>query len=149
MTRAVVDTNILIRAVIRPLGTVGPIARRLRQGAYVLIISEPLLHELIEELNAPRIGHKYGIDAQAIQDFVAELAETGELVQPSRTIAVCRDEDDNRVLEAAVEGRANYIVTGDNYSAHLSFRADARNLNRRKTEISATQFVATPLRNDT
>ena len=111
--RAVIDTNILIRAVIRPLGTVGPISTRLRQGAFVIILSEPLFQELIEKLNLPRIGEKYHIDARAIQTFVAELAANGEMVVPTRRIEVCRDADDNMVLEAAVAGQANYIVTSD------------------------------------
>ena len=113
MIRAVVDTNVLIRAAIRPQSTTGPIARRLRQGAYRLIISEILFDELIEKLREPRIGRKYHLDEQAITDFVAELAVSGELVVPTREIHACRDEDDNRVLEAAVEGKADYIVTTD------------------------------------
>lgn len=113
MIRAVVDTNILIRAAIRPHGTVGPIARRLRDGAYTLIISEWLFDELIEKLNKPRIGLKYHLDEQAINDFVGELAVSGELVTPTRHIEVCRDVDDNNVLEAATEGKVDYIVTSD------------------------------------
>ncbi len=113
MIRAVVDTNILIRAAIRPQGTVGPIAQQLREGKYLLIISEILFDELIEKLREPRIGRKYNLDEQAIQDFVGELAVSGELVTPTREIHVCRDEDDNRVLEAAITGRADYIVTTD------------------------------------
>ncbi len=113
MIRAVVDTNILIRAAIRAQGTVGPVASRLSEGRYVLIISEILLDELIETLREPRIARKYHLDEQAIQDFVAELAVSGELVAPTREIHACRDEDDNRVLEAAVAGKANFIVTTD------------------------------------
>lgn len=113
MIRAVIDTNILIRAAISPRGTVGPIARRLREGAYRLIISEWLFDELIEKLNEPRIGRKYNLDEEAIKDFVAELAASSEPATPSRQISVCRDEDDNHVLEAAVAGQAEYIVTGD------------------------------------
>ncbi len=113
MIRAVVDTNILIRAAIRPQGTVGPIARRLRDEAYTLIISEWLFDELIEKLNKPRIGLKYHLDEQAIKDFVGELAVSGELVTPKRHIEVCRDVDDNHVLEAALEGKADFIVTSD------------------------------------
>jgi putative PIN family toxin of toxin-antitoxin system len=111
--RAVVDTNILIRAVIRPQGTVGPIATRLRDAAFVIILSVPLFEKLIEKLNLPRIRTKYHIDAQTIETFVAELAARGELVTPTRQIQVCRDQDDNAVLEAAVAGRANFIVSGD------------------------------------
>lgn len=111
--RAVVDTNILTRAVIRPSGIVGPIAARLRAGAYVTILSAPLFEEFVEKLNLPRIREKYHIDAQTIETFVAELAASGEMVMPTRRIEICRDANDNKVLEAAVEGHANYIVTSD------------------------------------
>ncbi len=58
--RAVVDTNILIRAVIKPDGTVGPILPRLVAEEYVLVYSRPLLAELLEKLELPRIKDKYG-----------------------------------------------------------------------------------------
>lgn len=95
------------------MGTVGPVAAQLRGGAYVIILSAPLFDEFVEKLNLPRIREKYHIDAQTIQTFVAELAASGEIVVPTRRIQVCRDADDNAVLEAAVSSRANYIVTGD------------------------------------
>ncbi len=41
--KAVVDTNILIRALIKPRGTVRPIITRLRNGDYTLVYSTPLL----------------------------------------------------------------------------------------------------------
>jgi predicted nucleic acid-binding protein len=59
--RAVVDTSILVRALIKPRGTVGPVLRRLRDGAYTLIYSEPLLEELADVLSRPRIRDKYHI----------------------------------------------------------------------------------------
>jgi uncharacterized protein len=113
MIRAVIDTNVLIRAAIRPQGTIGPITRRLREGAYLLIIFEWLFDELMGKLNEPRIGRKYHLDDQAIKDFLAELAVSSEPVTPSRVISVCRDVDDNHVLEAAVAGKSDYIVTRD------------------------------------
>jgi hypothetical protein len=48
--RTVVDTNILIQAVFKPDGTVGPIVTRLAAGNYVLIYSAELLVELLEKL---------------------------------------------------------------------------------------------------
>lgn len=113
MIRAVIDTNVLIRAAIRPQGTLGPIPRRLREGAYLLIISDVLFDELIEKLREPRLGNKYNLREQDIKDFVGELAVSGRIVTPTREIRVCRDEDDNRVLEAGVAGQVDYIVTTD------------------------------------
>jgi len=39
LIRAVIDTNILIRAIIKPLGSVGPVITRLRDGEYVAVYS--------------------------------------------------------------------------------------------------------------
>jgi predicted nucleic acid-binding protein len=49
--RAVVDTNILVRALIMPHGTVGPVLLRLRQGDYTLLYAQSLLEELVDVLN--------------------------------------------------------------------------------------------------
>ena len=111
MIRAVVDTSIEIRAVIE--GTVGPILVKLRDAAYTLVYSQTLLDELLEKLASPRIRDKYKVDEDAVETLLALVALRGEIVQPSRKIEVCRDPDDNAILEAAVDGEAGYIVTGD------------------------------------
>jgi putative PIN family toxin of toxin-antitoxin system len=111
--KAVVDTNILIRALIKPRGTVGPIITRLRNGDYTLVYSTPLLDELIEKLALPRIRRKYRLEVNEIEALVALIALRGALVTPSRRVKVCRDPDDDMVIEAALAGMAEYVVTGD------------------------------------
>jgi len=111
--RAVVDTNILIRALIKPEGTVGPILRRLRDGAYTLLYSEILLAELADVLNRPRIRTKYHLDPDDIATTLALLLLRGEAVIPSRRITICRDMKDNFILETAVAGSADIVVSGD------------------------------------
>lgn len=113
MIRAVVDTNILVRAVIKPLGTVGPVLRRLRDGAYVLIYSEPLLTELVDVLNRPRIKDIYGLAPEDIETIMAIILLRGEAVVPTRRITISRDPKDNMFLEAVVDGDADIIVSGD------------------------------------
>lgn len=113
MIRAVVDTNILVRAIIKPLGTVGPVLRRLRDGAYVLIYSEPLLTELVDAVNRPRIKDKYGVTPEDIETLMAFILLRGEAVVPTRRITICRDPKDNMFLEAAVDGKADMIISGD------------------------------------
>ena len=111
--RAVVDTNILIRALIKPQGTVAPVLRRLAAGDFTLIYSTPLLDELLAKLVLPRIRLKYRLSDEAIEHTLALIALRGELVQPSRAVHVCRDPQDNMLIEAALTGAARYIVTGD------------------------------------
>lgn len=113
MIRAVVDTNVLVSAVIKPRGAVGPMLRHLRDGDYVLLYSEPLLTELVDVLNRPWIREKYGLDPADIETIVALILLRGEAVVPTRRIAVCRDPKDDMFLEAAADGNASVIVSGD------------------------------------
>ncbi len=114
MTRSVIDTNILIRAIIRPVGTVGPVIVRLEEGRYQLIYSQPLLDELTRKLALPRIKDRYELTDEQVTDFIGLLTELGELVKPERRVAICRDPKDNMVIEAALAGKAEFVVTGDN-----------------------------------
>ena len=111
--RAIADTTILVRALIKPQGTVGPVLRRLRDGAYRLLYSESLLAELVDVLHRPRIRNKYGITPDDVATVLNLIDLRGELVIPQRCITVCRDPKDNQVLEASIAGRADVIVSGD------------------------------------
>jgi putative PIN family toxin of toxin-antitoxin system len=102
--RAVIDTSILIRALIKPEGTVGPVLRSLAAGAYTIIYSEPLLKELLAKLALPRIRDKYRIDEEAVEILLEVFALRGELVLPDRTVPVCRDPNDDMLIEAALAG---------------------------------------------
>jgi putative PIN family toxin of toxin-antitoxin system len=113
MKQAVIDTNVLIRALINPLGAAAPVVVRLREGKYLLIYSEWLLNELQEKIVEPQIKVKYKLTDQAINDLLDLIERVGQKVNPTRTIKVCRDADDNHVIEAAIEGEADYIVTYD------------------------------------
>ena len=111
--RAVVDTNVLVRALIKPQGSVGPVLLRLRRGDYVLLYSQPLLEELVDVLNRPRIRQKYRLTDQDIETVFGLVLLRGEAIVPQRRIAACRDPRDDKFLEVAVEGIADVIVSGD------------------------------------
>ncbi|MEW6568536.1 MAG: putative toxin-antitoxin system toxin component, PIN family [Chloroflexota bacterium] len=113
MIRAVVDTNIILRALIKPRGTVGPILQSLRNAEYALLYTDPLLAELAGVLARPRLRHKYGLTAEDAGTVLALILVRGQAVVPSRRISVCRDPTDNVILEAAVAGQADAIVSGD------------------------------------
>ena len=111
--RAVVDTNILVRGVIRPHGTVGPVLLRLRHGEYTLLYAQPLLEELVDVLNRPRIRKKYGLTGQDIQTVAGLILLRGDGVTPTERISDCRDPKDDMFLEVGVAGKADVIVRGD------------------------------------
>lgn len=84
--RAVVDTNLLIRALTEPNGTVGPVLARLAAGDYVQVYSDPVLSELVAKLALPRIRKKYAIGESVIEATLAVIALRGELVVPTRKL---------------------------------------------------------------
>jgi putative PIN family toxin of toxin-antitoxin system len=106
--RVVLDTNVIVSG----FGWSGPPAAILDaalDGRLVLVTSPPLLAELRRVLKYPKLA-KIIKEAPRLADLV-EVSSV--VVVPSRVLAVVSDETDNRVLEAAVEGAADYIVSGD------------------------------------
>lgn len=113
MKQAVIDTNVLISALIKPQGTVGPVLKHLRDNHYIPLYSDALIDELLAKLYLPRIRDKYHLDDETIETTLALLLLRGQAIVPQRRIQACRDPHDNMLLEIAVESRADYIVTGD------------------------------------
>jgi uncharacterized protein len=99
--------------VINPTGTVRPILDRLRAHDFVGIYSQPLLDELADVLTRPRIAEKYLIGPTELGAILSLLIQRGERVDPIRSIQACRDPKDNMVLEAAVAGAVDCIVSTD------------------------------------
>lgn len=113
MIRAVIDTSILIRSVLKPKGSTGPILDLLKTGRYRLLYSAPLLEELADVLSRTRFRDKYGVSAADVANVLTLLVSEGEEVFPTVPVEACRDPKDNKVLEAALAGKADVIVTGD------------------------------------
>ena len=86
----------------------------LRHGEYTLLYADSLLDELVAKLALPRIRGKYHLNDEDVETVLALILLRGELVVPQRRITVCRDPQDDIVLEVAVEGQADFVVTGDN-----------------------------------
>lgn len=72
-----------------------------------LIVSKPIIKELLDVL-----ARKFGRDREELTHTAVFLTELGKLASPRRKLAVLSDEPDNRILECAIAGRAEMIVTG-------------------------------------
>jgi putative PIN family toxin of toxin-antitoxin system len=118
--RVVLDTNILISALIFPGGAPEAVYRLALEGRLDLVTSRPLLAELGRILT-----DKFGWDPGRAEGAVAQVARIGVVVEPAETIRVIEEDPaDDRVLEAASEGRAEVIVSGDRHLLRLgSWRA--------------------------
>ena len=110
--RVVIDTNVLISAVIKPQNRLGMVIVRLRKGDYVLLYSEELLDELTEVMARPKL-RKYCLNPETAGAVIDSILAKGEKVKLMTVFDICRDPDDNLLLALAVDGDADYIVSGD------------------------------------
>jgi len=109
--KVVLDTNTIVSGI----GWGGPPRRvlvALREGQHQLVISPDLLAELTRVLSYPKLRP---LAAHPLLRVVLEwLHQPEHIVIPRKRLSVVRsDPQDNRVLEAAVAGMADSIVSGD------------------------------------
>lgn len=78
-------------------------------GHILVITSQPLLDELLDVLQRPKLA-EYFPDPE---ETVALIGAMSVRVEPTTTLNIVADDDDNRVLEAAQAGHADYVVSGD------------------------------------
>lgn len=114
MTRVLLDANVLISAVVRPSGPPGQIvADFLRAHSLDLVLSPAVVAEVERALAQPRI-RRYLVNPQEVHLWLVDLVALADLVDDTgRVVGVVRDPDDDMVLAAAVAGRADLLVTGD------------------------------------
>jgi len=106
--RVGLDSNIYVSALTLPGGTADIALGAILSGRATALLSEPLLGEILRVL-----GHKFSMDREELARTALFLGELTEPVAPRRRLAVLADDPDNRVLECAVAGHADVIVTGD------------------------------------
>jgi putative PIN family toxin of toxin-antitoxin system len=114
--RAVLDTNVLVSALITPDGASARLLLELRAGAFELIVSPTLLAELRDVLGRPKF-ERY-LSAPDVDAYVEMIGRESILVEdpaPSpEPLSV--DPDDEYLIDLARATRVDALVTGD---AHL------------------------------
>lgn len=106
--RVVFDTNILVSALVFPGGRGEVALQRIIEERDELVFSKPVLDELLGIL-----ARKFSRDAEELARVAVFLSSVATFVRPRRKLQVVKDDPDNRVLECALTGRAQAIVTGD------------------------------------
>ena len=110
---AVVDTNIWVSAFLNHRGFPARLVEAGKAGQLTVMTSPPLLEELMEVLCRPRIMKIRQTTIADAEAFVRGVAKVARLVSVSGDLHLCRDPDDDVVLETAVAGGAQYVVSRD------------------------------------
>ncbi len=107
--KVVVDTNVLVSAVLSPHGTPARVLDFILRGQITLLLSPAILQEYAEVL-----GRKeFGFDKTAWQDFLRALARNGQKTAGPVSKTSLPDPDDEIFLSCAKAGKADFLITGN------------------------------------
>jgi len=109
MIRAVFDTNIIVSALLQPLGPSAQLLLLALNGSIQLCISGSIYAEYEEVISRPRFRRSPEVIAGAL----AAIRETSFWLRPEVSVKACSDPDDDIFLECAQAAEANYLVTGN------------------------------------
>jgi uncharacterized protein len=109
MIRVVLDTNIIVSALLQPLGPPAQVFLLAIEGSAQLCISGRVYAEYEEVTRRPRLR----LDDDTITRALHAIREKSLWVRPTEAIQACADPDDDIFLECAQAARADFIVTGN------------------------------------
>jgi len=120
MIRVVLDANVFVRAVLSPGGFPADILRAWRDERFHLVMSPAILEEIDRVLPYPKIHRRHRWQAERLRLFIEDLAHLAILTPGELQLnVIAEDPSDNRYLECAIEGDADYLVSGDQHLLRL------------------------------
>jgi len=114
--RVVLDTNIFISGIFWEGNFCSQIIDKWRDGKIELISSGKIIEELIETLK----DFKIRLDDEEIEDWKNMIIENSMIVEPSEILDIIKeDPEDNKFLETAIEGEADFIISQNKHLLKL------------------------------
>jgi putative PIN family toxin of toxin-antitoxin system len=108
--RIVLDTGVLVSRILKPNSVAGlAVTTAIEHG--VVLVSVELIEEALDVLSRPKF--RPYVDPEEARAFVQGLAGIAEIVPVTVRVQACRDPKDDKILELAQSGEADFIVTGD------------------------------------
>ena len=109
----VVDTNVWVSTLLNPGGYPARLVAAGKGRQFEVVVSKPLLDELLDVLSRPRIMKVRQTAVSDAETFVQMVSAAARLVPVSGGLGICRDPDDDVLLETALAGGATYVVSRD------------------------------------
>jgi putative PIN family toxin of toxin-antitoxin system len=132
--RVVLDTNIIVSALLAPASKPADIIRIWLDGKFTLLTCAAHLDELRSTLEKPRVSER--IKPHKAGRLVNQLRKLAEDVDPLPRVERSRDPTDDFLLAMSEGGKANYLVTGDKNGVLALRRHKATRI------VSAREFAA-------
>lgn len=111
--RVVLDTNIFIRSILSPKGLGAKIVDLWKAKEFLLLLSHELLDEITEVLLNLKLMMKYNYSFEDVKSLIILCKKQAIIVKPAIILQICRDPDDDKIINCAIVGRAHYLVSGD------------------------------------
>jgi putative PIN family toxin of toxin-antitoxin system len=111
---AFIDTNVWISGFMSVHGSPGRVLQAFLDERFVPVISIPAMSELRNVISRDVIRARIQFTDAMVETVLTRLTESAISVQPPGTLRICRDPKDDIMLETAISGEAQYVVSGDN-----------------------------------
>lgn len=114
--KVVIDTNLLLSAIIIPQSNPDKIIRAWEKDAFILLVSQQLISELEDVTSRKKFLNHYVLFKERSEELIASLkaaAQTVDHLPIKKLLVHSRDLKDDCVLATAFGGQADYLVTGD------------------------------------
>jgi len=119
--RVTLDTNVLVSAFISKRGHSADILDLIATfDEIVLVLSNNILEEFKDVLSRKEVAARFDYTRTDIAKFEASIRDVAEIIAVRSSLKVVReDPDDDVVVNTAIDGRADYIVSGDRHLREL------------------------------
>ncbi|MBW2368056.1 MAG: putative toxin-antitoxin system toxin component, PIN family [Deltaproteobacteria bacterium] len=118
MLRIVLDTNVLISALLKPDSNPAIIVSLILDGRVILCLSSEILAEYKGVLKRNKFK---SLNQAKVKQFLQEIEKKALWVEPRESVKIIKaDPEDNKFLECAQAAQADYLVTGN--IKHFSFK---------------------------
>ena len=112
--KVVLDTNVFVGAFLSKTSNAARILELLRLEAFELVVSEPILREYEDVLKYDKLRKLHKLTNEQISQLIEDISTIAILVEPEVELLVVRgDADDNMLFECALDGDAEFIISGD------------------------------------
>jgi uncharacterized protein len=110
--RAVLDANVYVSAAIRPDGVPGQLIECFAQGDFEIVMSPAVVNEVRRALGYRKVRKSVRTSVD-LEEWFWAIVVLADLIEDRPPPLACEDPDDDKYLAAAIEGRAAFVVTGD------------------------------------